>query len=515
MIKSETDATIEHSKKAFPIGPWLILCTLLSIIVFIIAWRSINSNDTSPDASSYRALAYNMARYGTFALANKATGELEPTLRVTPLYSLYLAGVLRVFTDMESYTLDCLDNEDACEMTRLLLNRAAIPVYLALLWSFAAAAFLMIKQTWLVLVLLIMLFSADYFRYGITLTELPAALCLLLHATGLYLLVRNTDSPRDRFLAALASGLGLGLLILIKAIFLYWLLLYGLGLLLWGLWRLRQGISEGLRSVLPYAALAMMALLILMPWLLRNGATFGEFRVAGGDSDVLAIRAEFTYMTGPEFLASFAFYATPVLRDALLSFHDEADYLRFQRGIDGSINNEAFYTMAADQSGRVAELAKTLYGEVNSNSIGQAALVALRENWVQQIGLTATFAWRGAFLDGYLGSYREQRYLDSLFQPAYNTYWRLLGLVMAISVPAMLALSAWALTKRDWALLLFFMPALYSFGAHAFLTHYIARYSAPLVPIFLISIGLLIYSISTRPRPQNAMKESHAERPSL
>ncbi|TVR24198.1 MAG: hypothetical protein EA396_01995, partial [Anaerolineaceae bacterium] len=190
----------------------------------MIAIVAIDGDQTTPDATQNQRLAFNLAKHGVYSLSSDDTPDIEPSLEREPLYPAYLAVVLRLFTDVDEMTYECFRPDGECVSARLLLNRASIPIYISLIWLFTAAAYRFIGNWWIVGAGLVMLFSVNHFLYHVTLTELPAALFLLTHAFFLYMSASGGEtSSRRRYLYALLSGLGLGALILTKAIFLYWL----------------------------------------------------------------------------------------------------------------------------------------------------------------------------------------------------------------------------------------------------------------------------------------------------
>jgi len=69
--------------------------------------------------------------------------------------------------------------------------------------------------------------------------------------------------------------------------------------------------------------------------------------------------------------------------------------------------------------------------------------------------------------------------------PAVMLYFTLLYSIFF--VPALILLTVRLLRKRDprWP---FLLPALYSYAFHSLITHYIPRYSVPLIPIFIIAL---------------------------
>ena len=127
--------------------------------------------------------------------------------------------------------------------------------------------------------------------------------------------------------------------------------------------------------------------------------------------------------------------------------------------------------------------------EADDAALSAAAMRTILNRLDRHALLTLVFAYRGAFvkIDEY-----DFDWPNSPLQKAWLTTIRLVGLFF---VPAMLWSAASALRKRQYALTLFFVPALFSYAFHAATTHYIARYSAPLVPIFIIALVMTIIPV--------------------
>lgn len=511
---NQHDQKSTSTQQTFPYTQYIIICTITSILVFLIAIVAIDDDHESRDATENKRLAFNLAKHGVFSLSFDDTPDVEPSLEREPLYPAYLAVVLRLFTDIDEMTYECLSPEGECVSVRLLLNRASIPLYISLVWLFTAAAYRIIGNWWIVGTGLIMLFSVNHFLYHVTFTELPAALFLLMHAFFLYMSASgDAMSSRRRYLYALLSGIGLGALILTKAIFLYWLPILAVGVIAFYVWRLSRNESKTYAHIF---LLLLASVLFVTPWLVRNYVLFDEVKIAGRDGAVLALRAEYSYLTGREYLGGMAHFSTPQIRRFLLPLFDEQDYYRMQREIDGVPNEESYRYLALNRTGRVAERAMEMYGSTDDEAISAAAWSVIRENWQQHLALTFFFAWRGSFIDtaefASGGFYHHPVDLGPL-NIMHGRYRVLIGLMMSVAVPCMLAVVIGSLWKRHWALLLLFLPVLYSFGIHAFITHYIPRYSSPLVPIWLIGMGLVakyvIDHIFVRLQNGNSVKASY------
>ena len=62
----------------------------------------------------------------------------------------------------------------------------------------------------------------------------------------------------------------------------------------------------------------------------------------------------------------------------------------------------------------------------------------------------------------------------------------------ALLLPGLGLMLALAWRRRDVGLAFLLLPAAYGFGVHALATHFIARYSYPLVPVLIVALALAV-----------------------
>ena len=217
--------------------------------------------------------------------------------------------------------------------------------------------------------------------------------------------------------------------------------------------------------------------LLTLPWMVRNAVEVGHFGISGRDGELLAIRAEYGRLTWAEIGGAFAYWLPiqshlPGHSRLLAAVHDRLEpaglgFARLDR-----FNPDSFYVHAKWMTGEVANRAQAhdpawLSSQSRCDAqLKQAAGELIRENWLKQAALTLAFAIRGT---------------GALYA----------GVLAILVVPAafvVLALAAWK--RRDLALTLLMLPALYGFGIHAAATHFIPRYGRPLIPVALVVCAL-------------------------
>ena len=289
---------------------------------------------------------------------------------------------------------------------------------------------------------------------------LLAGLLLLAHAT---LAARTWSQPR--LLTGLASGGALGLLVLMSAIYQYSLI--GVPLIwLAGVWFHPQR----RRSIAPaFAALAVAAWALTLPWMVRNATHDGTFGISGGGSKVLAHRAEYGLMTWSELRGAFAYFLPPQLpavREPAMRWlaPDTYGYARFDRDA-----NEGFYRRVKDRTGEVRARADRLDPGWRTADLARrdkvvrsAAANVYLETWPKQIALTAVFAHRGTW---------------GLWLP-------MAGLITFL---------VWR--RRDYALAFLLLPVIWTAVGLAVGTHFIERYAYPFIPLSAVVISLALYEV--------------------
>lgn len=481
---------------------------LLALCTLALSWPT---GDMGPPRASARdqleSIAFNLVRHGEFhnggRLAEaRAAGDTTAYSRREPGYPLYLAAVYASFPGFDTLGQECL-LDAACEAAAPLRRRVwgltfvlgAAAVAFTFLMTFVLA-----RRSWPValaagvvsLLVLPPILTRD-------IPSFLSGLLLLGHAT---LAAQTWRQPR--LATGVLSGLFLGLLGLTRAVFQYWLI--GVALVLAaGIWR-----DVDRRRILApaCAALVVAAWAVTLPWMIRNAVQVGHFGISGRDGEVLAIRAEYGRMTWAEVRGAFAYYLPdfPVVggavRDRAMRWlePDTFGYARFDRA-----NPEGFYRRTKDQTGEVAARADRIAPQwrlgirsrehqvIRDTALKQAAAEQIRADWLKQGILTVPFAERGAGLS--VGS------CSSIVGPASERYGWKIGwpvsqacelarewVLLFVPLAGVMVVLAWR--RRDVASALLLAPVVYGFGIHAVATHFIERYSRPLIPVLVVVAAL-------------------------
>ena len=453
--------------------------------------------------AEYATVAYNIVNHGRFDRRSPGDGPARTYMNREPGYPAYLAAAFATVPGFSALSPDCLRNDDcaAADAARLRHEQAAAVLAAVLVAAtFVAACFA--TGQWLPAALaglLCLLFLPLEFS-GSRLI----ALFLLGHSVLAFAVWR-----RPRVVTGVLAGIALGLLVLIEAVFQYWLAILPLVCAV-GLWR----DAERRRShLLPVAAMLIAALASSLPWMVRNAVHAGEFSVASGGGEILAIRAEYGRMTWPEVLGAFA-YHMPVggKRDRAAVRRwlepEEFSYSRFDRG-----NPEGFYRRSKNNTGDVAARMgedRIATGRTRDQAKKRAALEMIGEDWIKHVVLTFAFAENGLKIWFNNFTALKDRYGEDtwrIFQ-FRSSYYLPVGVLFISALGFMLVLS-WR--RRDLALFFLLLPVTYSFFFHAALTHFLPRYSRPFVPVLAIAFALAAKEVwAFRGRPSRRRRELRA-----
>jgi 4-amino-4-deoxy-L-arabinose transferase-like glycosyltransferase len=408
-----------------------------------------------PDTRENLQIAWNLQRYKVYSVLESVDGPPHPTTKREPLYPILLSLWMAILRDEGS-------QEATPELARRLKSLNVL-LHLCLVLAAWWATKTFFKKPWapLAVAALIAFNSSMLSTIDVFLTEIPAALLVATSSTLLYL-----TYARKTTLYCILGGLSLGALALTRAVFFYFVLLLAAAAVVWLLveagrksWNIR---STGTRWLL----LVLVAIAVYSPWFLRNQRLGQALQVDQRGEDVLAVRAEYSTMSWKQYAASF-FYFTPAVGPRLTSalFGEEV-----ARSFDRS-RPESFFQKALAGTGVVHRTA----GERNLGP-RQAAVRVMAEHLPMMTLLTLPFAYRGAFVQV---GFNVQRV------PAILLYFTLLYSLFFL--PALILLTIRLFRRKDprW---LFLVPALYSYVFHSLITHYIPRYSVPLIPIFILAL---------------------------
>ena len=462
----------------------------------VLSWPLVDGEGIrSSDSSQYERIAFNMVRHGEFHDSRRPPQErdvLRPYTRRTPGYPAYLAAVFATFPEIGGIGHACISDPECA---------AAVPVRRRVQQVTAVLAGLTVAATFLAAWVLTGSRAASAAAGLLCLLLLPRDIPSLL--SGFLLLGHAVLAAetwrRPRLVTGVASGIALGLLVLTRAIFQYWLA----GVVIVWLAAAWRDAGRGRASAPAFAALLVAAWSLTLPWMVRNAVQAGEFGISGRDGEVLAIRAEYGRMTWAELRGAFAYFlpvpsgADGLRRTAMCRLEPEVfGYARFDRG-----NPEGFYRRAKNMAGDVAARANEIDPEWRADRVARdaaltrASLELMREDWLKHAALTLVFAERGSGFSDRTICRRAADFLGVQWGWRYGRWLALrvcyvAGWFSYLFLPALGWLLVLAWKRRDAATAFLLLPAACSFGFHALATHFVPRYSFALIPVLALAFTL-------------------------
>ena len=439
----------------------IVILLLIFIAVVINAVDKIQPQTVEADARHNLAMAYNHFQYGVVSDLRIDSPDVTPTYRREPLYSLVLSGVLTAIADPQTTTQKCLiEPEPACETLQLKLQWFNLAWLLALTLATFLAGRIILGDNAAPYIASLLVGFAPGFTEAINnfYTELAAALPMLILATSLYLVVTRRQWQKY----AIAAGCAFAVLMLTKAVFLYFGAILALAFMLYAC---QQRSWKPLKIAV---TILLIAYAIAGVWMTRNYLYFKTATIAGRGGEVLAIRAKFSEMNWTEYRASWLAY-TPGYGEPLLErFFQPEDYARFDRA-----NPEGFYRSTKNRISEMRQsnvVQRVFQQQQIDEDLKQESIDKIKQNWLKHLALTATFAYRGSFI---------KMFAENSMVPVRLFY-----------IASLFLVSGLALKYRDVGTMFFLLPTWFSFGIYAFASHYISRFSVPLIPCLAIAFCL-------------------------
>ncbi|TLM67930.1 MAG: hypothetical protein FDZ69_03815 [Deltaproteobacteria bacterium] len=463
-------------------GAWLPLLLMGCLIIGLTAAsaRKIKGEVIVKDGRQNAAASYYLWTEGRFTTDGKALNYKREPLPVA-VTALYLA----LFTDIpREATPDQITGEERYTREICQVNLVYVVALLASLWWLSwlltrshVVSALTLCASWRFLV-----YSEGVM--GNVNTELPMAWLLVLMAALAVLLFRRGSLRMAALFGAVAGAATLtkagALYVGVVAVPLLALAMYAFHL------------AGRRRAAAVFIVAAGAFALVVVPWMTRNYLNFGAFAVAQRGGDVLLTRAVKDRMTPEEYRGAFYVYAPRDIRakifEPLLGFdpRDLEPGGRYQRLIRDQPGDEeaaaagdveraiSYYARAHAMQQRIQDgLAGTAGASRQLERLTQKqALGMIREAPGEHLLATVPFAWRGIW--SFNGN-------ANLFAAGFN----LLCFLAFLSCPLLAIL--WR--RPEWLAFSLFGFGLFWF--YALLSHFIPRYSDPLIPLTILA-GLVL-----------------------
>jgi hypothetical protein len=484
-----------------------VLIVALTILAMLaIGATQITEAGSQKDALVNLRLAHNLARHGVLSTDERAPFSASNAREPVP--NLITAGHLKLMAitgNVPSYR-ELVEGPCARAVKGANLYWAAL--------GLVATALLAQVLTGRMLLVVIATVLVGYFFFAVPMfidtlyTELQASVMLLW--SSLFLLLAVRTSRRRWFLAA---GLGFGLLSLTKAIFFYvGLLIIGV-LVLHGLW-----IAARRRRHQPLAAAAVLLLGFtgaVLPWMIRNQLQLGTVQLTQRGGRVLYARAIKNGMTAAEIPGALHFWGPSFYQHASRLLGIGASPADFQAGgryqrINRYGSDFQQADLQAAMAGRpqaVISYHRRVGAEVNrliflaaaqgvpdanrvaEKQVGEKAKRMILSDPVRHLVMTPLFLWRGIW------SWPN----EGVNFKASSLYVLVKDLLALLSYGALMVLFLLGVIRRNGSFLALTLLPVGMLLAYGLLSHNIPRYSAPAIPLMILSLVILV----GRPSPDH------------
>lgn len=414
------------------------------------------------DAVAYISIAQDLTRTGIFTNAKKQQNT-EPGSFTAPLYPGFLSLFPR-FSPQISEAFDCYRTDlDTCNfkaLTPIFVIQSLI-AGVTLFFVYLASLALMNRQDVAIITVFIAGASSVFSHYaGILLTE-NLAFFFFMGFFAFYAKAMFRSPSIKNWVIAVAM---LAFSILTRPTYIYFFYLLIPFSLLWCRFKFQKSWRFG-----GAVALSVMAtgVVVLLPWMLRNYAHFGELYLTNGYAAyILVQRLAYNLMSWGEWGAGFIFLL-PDFGDSLArDLFDRSLYVRYTWHDPTSfysIGNGSFRGEMTGLAGGTEHLLGYLIKDV------------IIPNFGKHIMVTFVVLLRGMWIGKYI------------------------GLLAVLCLPYIMVLA-----KQNGQLLnflSFLLPGMFFLGFHAFVSINISRYNEPLIAVYAFIVAIFLIQIAAKISP--------------
>lgn len=448
--------------------PWLVVLLTSFLVLYVKNLDRPSYPLAVFDQSFYLSIAYDVARHGVFGdgVFDQVDGTRQappPGMFIAPVYPALLSLVMR-FDPAFFAAAGCMlearaqgrAGDSGCPNHTSIMRPLHLAFWagtVACLHVLAGAMFAWRPAVWATTLAAL---GAAVINLKVTNYLMTESLTVFLatgHATALYFALR-----RRRPGLMLLAGLALGLLTLTRPSYLYLFWLYA---------ALAMAIVAIDRSAVrrwgwPGLAFALGFACLVLPWVLRNGATCGHLALTWGyGASVLVERLAYNEMTVTEWAVSFLYWLPDMGDQIVAALFPHALYDRLNWDLPGS-----FYMDGNARRGVLAaatpELDRLLPGLMRDE---------LLPNLPWHVMVTLSLFWRGLWVYKY---------------------------VSLILMPVLAWFMVRSLVRRDWIALVVVLPPVVMNGLHGFLAVNQPRYNLSLIIGLALAAGWAVAALRGR-----------------
>lgn len=405
------------------------------------------------DGDQYLRLAFHLVRHGVFSRNSYTDSEPSPTAYRLPGYPVFIALWMKLSPDLKSPDLTSFLSEKALPGLLKLIH-IQIFLYFLITLGCGLMVFLITRSLAATHVSVFLVgfdrILWDWSRH----VTLEVLLCFLIVAVTLTFLLCVV---RGKLVWHAVSGVSLAMLCLSRGQFQYFL---PIGVIFLLINTRRRGLNWR-KPILGLCIFSLIPLFAVQAWKARNYEHFGRWYLTDRGGVILDIRAGLNMVSSREYRASFLYYSRFDYLERLLKKHFKPEeYRRLNRDENNPVS---IYQNAKRRREQLLEQYGSM-GEADKIQLSEA-LKKIRAHPVKHLLMCLPLAMRG------FG-----------------------GVVpFAMGLGALGLLAAHALFRRRWDVGAVLLPSLFSYGFCTALTHNVARYNIPIVPMVYVSLVLIGY----------------------
>ena len=434
------------------------------------------------DGFQYYCIAANIHEFGVYSTdcenAVTSGADLEPTMKREPGLPAVLSLTFAVAGSDQDVRACATLSSNACNALRTQQRIILLLPFLGLiLLTYFAGKDITENHRLAAAAALCAAFGTGLVENSMAfLTEPLAAFLLLLVSWMLY---RIMAKPR-RIIPALICGGALGLLVLTKAVYFYFIPVLALAALI------ATAIPSQRRAGLSGLVAVVIAAMISGVWVYRNHEVFGNYAISGRADKVMGIRAVLTTMTWSQYWSGYLAF-TPVIGSRLIRLFG------IHRGTTALFERDPDPDAFLERSG------------LSASDKERQAIRIIVEHWPMQIALIPLTIYRSAFFPVGITSYRahETSTAVRLLRMASLAIATIIALGM---LPVLFFNFFKALAKSDLARLAFLMLSIYTVGLHAVATHYSPRFNLPLFGVLAVELCIAVWWVWELVEPRLAVQ---------
>ena len=290
---------MKYPEKRNRILIFLFILIILGISLFFFWTKTVQ--DLKIPADGYFNISFNLINKDIFSLQNPSLeAGATPTMRRAPGYPYFLSGLVNIF-NLEELQEQCLLKNECNRFLTVISFIFSFICILSIFFLFLTCLLLGANYLTSVSVSIIAMIIVSK---EIIVNYNSESLALVLFSISSYFLASFVKTQRKREIIFLS--IFLGLLILTRNVFLYFVPFFLVVLLIFG-YEKKYNIKE---KVVNLVIFSLVLIFVISPWMLRNKIIFDSFSIAqSGSVKVLSNRYEHNNMSNKEFLGGFLYWA--------------------------------------------------------------------------------------------------------------------------------------------------------------------------------------------------------------